>query len=129
MFNRVQRLLFGSDTNRVKYRRSMDEPLPDEDDEFDENDVLEVMAAIGGRKGPLQAGPVRALVRDMGRDMTIEMLTATLADPAGEDVLSEDFARRLSTALVDKALRDPPERDRPQKDRRQKNRPQAGRRR
>jgi tetratricopeptide (TPR) repeat protein len=105
LFNRVQKLLFGGEATRAIHGKlrpaAASEPLS-------EAEMTEMMAAIGS-KPILPPKEVRMMVKELGRDLAIDMLAATMADSPMGEIMSEEQVMQLCAALVAQALDNHPQ--------------------
>jgi tetratricopeptide (TPR) repeat protein len=98
LFNRVQKLLLGPEASR----RLRGGPRVAAGS-FTEADMAELMAEIGGGRPILPPHEVRAMVKELGRDLATKTLVASLAASPLGGVLSEEQMMQLCAALIDQA--------------------------
>jgi cellulose synthase operon protein C len=106
LINRLQKLLFGPEASRALRRgRRFASPSGT----LTEAEMAELIAEIGGAKPILPPHEVRAMVKELGRDLATEMLAASLDDSPMADVLSEKQRAQLCAALIAQALDNRPQ--------------------
>jgi hypothetical protein len=101
LLNRIQRFLFGPEVTRPGRLRSQ---VSMEPETLRETDMTELMALLAGSAPVLPAKEVRAMVRELGRDVAVEILAASMADSPMADAMSEAQMAQLCAALVAQAL-------------------------
>jgi hypothetical protein len=101
LLNRIQRFLLGPAATRARRLRSQ---VSMEPGALSEIDMAELMAMLADSAPVLPPKEVRAMVRELGRDVAVEMLTASMADSPMANAMSEAQMAQLCAALVAQAL-------------------------
>jgi tetratricopeptide (TPR) repeat protein len=101
LFNRVQKLALGPEAGRALRGG----PRPGvAQGSLSDDEMAEMMAEAIGNKPILPPREVRAMVKELGRDMAIEMLVAMISGSPMANVMSEKQKMQLCTALIAQAL-------------------------
>ncbi len=66
--------------------------------------MAEMLAEVIGNKPILPPHEVRAMVKELGRDMAIEMLVVMISGSPMAEVMSEQQMMQLCTVLIAQAL-------------------------
>jgi tetratricopeptide (TPR) repeat protein len=106
LVNRLQKLLMGPEASRASRGGPR---FASPSGELTEADMAELMAEIGGAKPILPAHEVRAMVKELGRDLATEMLAASLDESPIAGVLSDEQVVQLCAALIAQALDNRPQ--------------------
>jgi cellulose synthase operon protein C len=101
LFNRVQKLALGPEAARA---RRGGPRVGVAQGSLSDDEMAEMMAEVTGNKPILPPHEVRAMVKELGRDMAIEMLVMMISDSPIADVMSEKQMMQLCTALIAQAL-------------------------
>ena len=106
LFNRIQKLLLGPEATRVMRGRlrPLATPKP-----VSEAELAEIMAEITGSKPILPPHEVRMMVKELGRDLAVEVLAAAVSGSPMSDLLSEEQVMQISEALIAQALDNRPQ--------------------
>ncbi len=101
LFNRVQKLVLGPEAGRAL--RGGPRPGVTQGS-LSDDEMAEMMAEVTGNKPILPPHEVRAMVKELGRDMAIEMLVAEISGSPMAHVMSETQIMQLCTALIAQAM-------------------------
>lgn len=105
LFNRVQKLIFGPDIS--KSMRRILENGNDPDDQAAEEDMATLLESLAGQMPGLPAREIRNMVKQRGREATIQEMAALFSDGPLSEMFSEDQVIEFCTRLVARTMENP----------------------